>query len=127
MLQLHISLSDYLQYSMPNSVSLKTLQARSSVNGVSVGMDNISPCSTNSNTKYRESSNGSSSTSINFTTFGWSNYKMGVQAQFIKLIAKTNSEGIPFLKQQFLCRPSPGVTQQREIPFLVVCLLDPPF
>lgn len=62
-----------LQYSSPKSESRKTDQARSSDNGFDVGTLSTSPNCKSSNTKYNESSSGSSRTSINFTTFGWSN------------------------------------------------------
>lgn len=59
-----------LQYSRPNNESRNTDQARSSVNGFDVGTLSTSPNCSNSNTKYNESSRGSSRTSTNFTTFG---------------------------------------------------------
>lgn len=67
------NLLKHLQYSSPSNTSRNTHHALSSVIGVSVGILSTSPNWTSSKTKYNESSNGSSSTSTNLTTFGWSN------------------------------------------------------
>lgn len=103
-----------LQYSSPNKQSRNTDQARSSVNGFDVGTLSTSPSWTSSNTKYSESSRGSSSTSTNFTTFGWSNCK-SPKEKLIRWSDKIISEKIkrfdclPFSEPQFRDRLDPMV------------------
>lgn len=100
-----------LRYSSPIRASLNTDQARSSVNGLFVGTLSTSPSWTNSNTKYNESSSGSSSTSTNLTTFGWSNclFKWTHLLRCGQKRRMTSTKfSIPFSIQQFRDKHDPA-------------------